>query len=103
MFLYACQLPQVFKILDSWYAKHGFGEDKKKRLRPIWLIFMFDGCIDPTKTNRNRIHAERAELLGKLARKIAGGLATSDDIKQFQKVRKRAVRFVGGYTWSNTQ
>ena len=83
----------MHRYLDTWCSIHGFDGDKKRL--PVYIIFVFDGAIDPCKTNRNKIHAARAEQLRKLAKKISVGVATSTDVKEFQKLRRKAVRFVG--------
>ena len=41
----------MFAYLDKWYKVHGFGGQGKK-VKPVDLIFVFDGMIDPCKGAR---------------------------------------------------
>ena len=84
---------QVFQTLDRWCQIHGFDGDGKK-IKPVKIIAVTDGRIDPTKVSRNAKHDSRQQELAILRDRLASSDdADPADAKRFKKLRREAIRY----------
>ena len=82
---------QVLQILARWCQIHGFDGDGKK-IKPVKIIAVIDGRIDPTKVSRNVKHDNRQKELAILRDRLSSGDADPVDSKRFKKLRREVIR-----------
>ena len=83
----------VFTYLDRWCRIHGF-DGNNKGLKPVYIIFVVDGRIDPCKISRNKLHDDRQRELTLLRKRISSGNESADEVKRFKKLQHESLRYV---------